>query len=410
MEKIKNVLLVFLSFTMCLLCYVSLAAMSGKGITMPSWIKINEYRAPNEDSTVYQTAALPYRISVISDGSVHTEQGIDKDDYIYNDCEKLIMEALGSMDEPNECSFVQYRDAALDKSLVIHYNGNMPVWILQMWSGREDGFDGLCRFIVLTKDAAKGVEIYFREANTEKYYKASTSADMAALDEVMAKYVKDNGQIASLANMDILSKENSVLKTYDINREVWAPGQEREEELLRAFKMNPYLAKDYRESSGAKVYVEDDNIVKMSPDGRISYTTKGDGIALFDEDRSLNNKEKTALALNKLKEISSFVYADMPQVSMEAADFKDDEDEAQIGVVIKIDGVPADESALSAGIVIKNSLIVRMWFDVPGIYETGESAVMSDTMAKAAYRKDGRYEIMYTEKSGSLTAVNSFAK
>ena len=123
MEKFKNFLVVFLSFTMCLLCFATLIVMSGGDADLRSiFIDETEYENAEKEKTVYKNMAIPYRISVIAGENVYTEQGVSKNSQFFKDCEKLLLEAVGSMSHLEECTPEQYSEAIRSKSLVFTLN------------------------------------------------------------------------------------------------------------------------------------------------------------------------------------------------------------------------------------------------------------------------------------------------
>ena len=405
MEKIKNFLVVLLAMTMCLLCFVTLIVMSGTNLSIKSiFTDETEYENPDSQKTVYKNMSIPYRISVVQGETVYTEQGITRTSQCYKDCEKLLFEAVGSMSQLEECTREEYMDAIGSKSLVFSLSGRLPLYLMQMWSGGVDKYENCTSAVALVRES-KGVKVYFAD-DSGKYYRSQTSSANAVIDEIIAGYTMSNGIIVDGM---VLSEKPLSLPAYVINNEAsFETGVE--ESLLRAFGFNPYFAKTYQEPDGDKIYVEEDNVLSVSGDGSMTYRSSGVGMVLKN-DGTATKHESVALASNKLYEISSILYADHPEITADIIGVKENDGEISINAIIKLGGVPVSEDISSAGVIVRNGGIVKMWIDMPVVTEDALVTVMSDTMAESLHDKDnGRYEIIYTEEKGKLVPVNSFVE
>ena len=406
MEKIKNFLVVLLALTMCLLCFVTLIVMSGTNLSIKSiFTDETEYENEGAEKTVYKNMAMPYRISVVQGETVYTEQGITRTSQCYKDCEKLLFEAVGSMSQLEECTGEEYLSAIGSKSLVFSLNGKLPLYLMQMWSGGADKYENRTSTIALVRES-KGVKVYFADDDSGAFYRSQTSSANAVIDELIANYTMSNGVIKDGM---VLSEKAVSLPSYIINNETSFESG-REESLLRAFSLNPYFAKTYQEPDGDKIYVEEDNVLSVSRDGSMTFRSSGDGMVLKNEGTATKH-ESVALAANKLYEISSILYADHPEITADIVGVEENDDEISINAIIKLGGVPVSEDISSAGVIVRNGGIVRMWIDMPDVIEDAFVTVMSDTMAKSLHDKDnGRYEIIYIEEKGRLVPANSFVE
>ena len=407
MEKFKNFLVVFLSFTMCLLCFATLIVMSGGDADLRSiFIDETEYENAEKEKTVYKNMAIPYRISVIAGENVYTEQGVSKNSQFFKDCEKLLLEAVGSMSQLEECAPEQYSEAIRSKSLVFTLNGRLPLYLMQMWSGGTDGYENQTSTIALVRES-KGIKVYFTDDETGKCYSSQTSSANAVIDELIANYAGDNGTFVSET---LLSDNPPKAMEYMTDEQETAIDEGKMEDILRVFSINPYIAKTYQAPGGDRVYVEEDDVLSVSTEGSITYRASEGGIALK-HDGTITEHESVGLAANKLAEISALLYSDMPYVSADIVSVEKQQDEIHIGGIIKLDGIPVSEDVYSAGVIVRDGVIVRMWIDMPGIYPGEMKTLLSDVMAHSINdEKDGRYEVIYMMENGILTPVNAFVE
>ncbi len=407
MEKFKNFLVVFLSFTMCLLCFATLIVMSGNDIDLRNILTDEiEYENPEKEKTVYKNMAIPYRISVITGENVYTEQGVSKNSQFFKDCEKLLLEAVGSMSQPEECSYDQYDKALQSKSLVFTLNGRLPLYLMQMWSGSTDGYENQTSTVALVRES-KGVKVYFMDDETGKCFSSQTSSANAVIDELIANYAGDNGNfISGRVYSDVAPKAME----YAVTENDTALFEGRMEDIQRAFGINPYISKTYQAPGGDKVYVEEDDVLTVSGDGSMTYRASEGGIVLK-ENGSATEHESVGLAANKLAEISALLYSDMPYASADIISVKKQDDEIHIGGIIKLNGIPVSEDVYSAGVIVRDGVIIRMWIDIPSVAESQMKSLMSDVMAMSVNDdKDGRYEIIYMMENGILTPVNALVE
>jgi len=407
MEKFKNFLVVLLSITMCLLCFATLIVMSGSEVSLRSIFEDEiEYDPVEKEKTVYKNMAVPYRISVVSGDTVYTEQGVSKTSQFFKDCEKLLLEAVGSMSELEECTLSEYNEALGSKSLIFTLNGKLPLYLMQMWSGSTDGYENQTSTVALVRES-KGIKVYFKDDGDGKCYFSQTSSANAVIDELIASYAGNNGILSSGA---VLSSDTLKAPVYEINGEAAGLDENKTEKLLRAFGLNPYFAKTYQESDGDKIYIEEDDVLSVSAEGSVTYRASEGGIALM-EDGSASEHESVALAANKLAEISALLYADNPDISADVVSVRKEGDEIHIGGIIKLGGIPLSEDVCSAGIIVRGGMIIRMWLDMPNIFAGEIRTLMSDTMAKAvSSKKECRFEIIYVMENGKLVPVNSFVE
>ena len=151
-------------------------------------------------------------------------------------------------------------------------------------------------------------------------------------------------------------------------------------------------------------------MLSVSTEGSITYRASEGGIALK-HDGTITEHESVGLAANKLAEISALLYSDMPYVSADIVSVEKQADEIHIGGIIKLDGIPVSEDVYSAGVIVRDGVIIRMWIDMPGIYPGEMKTLLSDVMAHGINDgKDGRYEIIYMMEKGALTPVNAFVE
>ncbi|MBQ6867113.1 MAG: hypothetical protein IJO16_00375 [Clostridia bacterium] len=406
MEKIKNFLVVLLSLTMCLLCFATLIVMSGSEISLRSILKDEiEYESGKTEKTFYKNMAIPYRISVVTGGTVYTEQGVSRTSQFFKDCEKLLLEAVGSMLELEECSLPDYNEAIGSKSLIFTLNGKLPLYLMQMWSGSVDGYENQTSTVALVRES-KGIKVYFRD-DGGKCYRSQTSSANAVIDELIANHTGSNG---ILENGTVFSENTLKAMSYQINENKTGLDENKVEDVLKAYGFNPYFAQTYQEPDGDKVYIEEDDVLSVSADGSMVYRSSESGIILKDGG-SVTEHESVALAVNKLGEISGLLYAEHPEISADVVSVEKNDDEIHIGSVIKLNGIPISEDVCSAGVIVKNGSIVRMWIDVPSVIELEMKTLMSDTMAKAVSgKKDSRFELIYIMEEGQLVPVNSFVE
>lgn len=412
MRGFKNAALVCLTASMCVLCYLTLILMGGEdtGAILSNIIKKKDLAVTYQSGGgTHIIAAVPYRISVITEGSIYTQNAVLKSSDIYKSTERFFFEAIGSMHDTRICTKKEWETAVTKKGILVSFSGKLPMSLMKAWaesSGTEPYEIKLAGFSYDNQ----GVSFFFKDELTGICYKSKTSAAQLSFDEISEKYKGDNGvflkdavKIYGDVDIEVLSKNTKNARVYSISGDKYSFEASDEDSILKSFDINPYFAKSYQESTGVKVYVEEGHILKADLLGRLTYSATGGGIRLNTDNKALSYEEVCARSINKLWEISEVLLKNKSNMNIDVMSVKKNTDSIEILCALKIDGISIYSSSFGIGAIIKGEEMTNIWFDIPNITQTGEITLMSDVMAANIEKSQrGSMEIIYKQQDTSL--------
>jgi len=198
-------------------------------------------------------------------------------------------EALGSSGEPGEVSAKRWENALHGEGVFFDYLYEQSVSSMARWLGVEISTDVSLhtarRFCLSVEQDA--VALYYVRALDGKAYRCDTALDGDRLSERLSLYAPNGALFAFEAGdeyenidpyyciMDSLEEVSAISGTnplLSIDSSV----------ILEDFGMNPLVASHYYEADGTAVFVEDEQNLRITGDGRVIYSRMrgDDGIDL----------------------------------------------------------------------------------------------------------------------------------
>lgn len=234
----------------------------------------------NTESGDYKVAAKPVVMAVM--GDVGTRYAAKYDDSqlasFYERTANIVGEALGSARLPESCSEREWRNALTQPGIYWDYKVEIPISTLVKWLGmstiNENG-DCADRFAAVINELG-GVDVYY--ANSKGYYKCGTAAMADSIGVVMQEFLP-NGAYFAFESEEVKEMVDPytliVPKLADkyLVESVNVIENERIKEQTAEFLGISLLGgTSYSEKNGTVVYVGVNGIMRVSADGRLSYS------------------------------------------------------------------------------------------------------------------------------------------
>ena len=407
MKRIKSVILVLLTFSMCFLCYATLMVSSGRGINyIFGEFSVQNGKSDGKESE-YKASAVPAKISVAGEHILFTEENITVKSEIYKDCERFITEAIGSMSSVEEITAEQYKEAVFQNSLIVKYSGEIPLFMLSEWSGGHISDRFSVRIMGFSK-SEWDIYAYFKDEASEKYYRSKTAAGVQFLADIAEKYRTQNAVFAEkyISDFDgneaeVLCTESPVVNILQIKEGSYAFDDGKEEDILRILGINPYLAKSYQESSDVRIYVEGDGVLRADTQGRLTYSASESGI----ETGAVDGKETALAAVDKLYELASVLYGENTDMRFDIDEVKTDGSDADVQCVLKYGGISLEGDRFGAGVSVSDGKIIKLWIDNPYLEKSEYLTVLSTADAAALKPDKSSFETVYIWQNGLFMPI-----
>ena len=187
------------------------------------------------------------------------------------------------------------------KSVYFMYPFAYPSTLYAQFLGIETAnlpIESVCRFAVTTSGNAN---VYLEDYKSGKVYRIETKENAEPISALLSRIQSSNSSDSPIINYSFdlrfdqtLGSQKIVLaptvpvytvspKTPRISAKNPLSDIDREtvEAILLAFRMNPGGVREYPEVSGTRVFVDNAGILKISPDGLLTYqSTRSEGLSL----------------------------------------------------------------------------------------------------------------------------------
>lgn len=189
----------------------------------------------------------------------------------------LFQEALGSATEVGIAAEKTLRDALDAPSLHLDLTTRLPLAAVALWLGEETELDREVRSMSLTAGEGDAATLYLRSESGE-IYRCETALPSSALRTVCDAAAPNNSCFAYETNYDPLAPYTVLTDQTPQLRDITAalPAGYTAYNLLTALDFNAHTLFRYQESSGTEVVEESPRTLRISPDGTVSYSTRGD--------------------------------------------------------------------------------------------------------------------------------------
>ena len=202
---------------------------------------------------------------------------VSREDPLLGQIAPLFQEALGSATELGAAADKTLRDALDTPGLYLDLTGQLPLEAAAAWLGEGTALDREVRSLALTCEEEGNAVLYLRSQEGD-IFRYATALPVSAVEAVCAD-LPPNGSIfayegnyATLAPYTVLVAEAEEMPV--LRGEL--PAAYSAYNLLTALDFNAHTVFRYTESSGAEVVEESPRTLRISPDGLVSFTSRGE--------------------------------------------------------------------------------------------------------------------------------------
>lgn len=351
-----------------------------------------------EEDAGYTAAARPLRVVVTPEAGLHCAVLYDKTalDAAYADFSGSLGMALGSSGEPQAVAEAEWETALSASGVYFDFQGDQLLSVLAEWLGAPlSGGAGshTARRLCLVRDG-DGVALYYARARESgEYYRCTTKLLWSAVSEQLDGYSPNGAQFNfELDEPFSLVDPCAVLLTGQQTVPALTASNptlsgDVSETAMQTFGMNSVLASRYPETDGTQVCVEGDSVLRLAPDGRVSYTgaPKEDETARLSEAAAIELGRRVCAqtvgaSSGEAELMLTFIYQDK-----DTGDYTLRFDYIVNGLPVAFsDGGSAAELTISGGAVTAASLVYRGY-----AYAGGEERPLPPMLAAAAAQASG---------------------
>ena len=188
----------------------------------------------------------------------------------------LFQEALGSATELGAAADKTLRDALEEPGLYLDLTSQLPLEVAAAWLGEEAALERDVRSMALTCEEEDAV-LYLRSEAGE-VFRYATALPASAVREVCAGLSPNGSTFAYETNYAPLAPYTVLVAAAEdapvVRGEL--PAAYSVYNLLTALDFNAHPLFRYTESSGAEVVEESPRTLRVSPDGAVSFTSRGE--------------------------------------------------------------------------------------------------------------------------------------
>lgn len=289
-EKLKNALIVGNLLLLGVLFFLNLAINLQLSPSMgPLYRLTQRMRGQSVQETVASATggpvALPYRMAAVKDGEVCGLQEQEDITLLYDKVRPLLIEAVGSAEQPEKISAERYLALATKgKALRLEYDGEIPLYLFRVWANASpEGFNTAFSNLSICEDDNR-IWLVFQQAGQAAYYRCATEAGTDLLFEILRAYSPNDVYFAGKDQaFSMLSADELIFPgVYQLNSYQFSAPEAIDEKnagaVLEAFEMNRYQASPYQEADGAAVYVQGGAVLRFEKEGRVVFTQQnGEG-------------------------------------------------------------------------------------------------------------------------------------
>lgn len=409
-EKGKNIALVLLFALMIFLLYLSLTIGAEEG-SGGMFGRTPGGSASGDDAELTPQMAVEMRkIAVCTPTGVYLPQSGEQKEELRAAVSSIYAEALGSAGETREITRQQYYDALSFPALYLGFDTGVPLELLLRWVGVEGGGQGTTLHSLVVTSGGERVTVAYYDAETRTYRAADTAAGVDRLTQVCSSWEGGNalfafqdGDFAALCGDEPVPAQALTAVEYNILPPDYLSTGSLPREVLTGFGYNPFLARVYDDASGDLVYVEENNVLRMSAQGDLTYTAGGQGIPL-----GLRAQESgdTALVLEGVRQLLAYLSEQTGAGGQYSLRQVIEEESGAIQLVFDLflDGCPVSAREPAAHATVEEGRITYLRLS-PRRYEAaGEKGLLPARQAAAALQggHNLRLDVRYSEKTAGV--------
>lgn len=199
------------------------------------------------------------------------------DDPLLEQIIPLFQEALGSASETGASAELTLRSALDSPCLYLDLTTQLPLEAVAAWLGETVGFSREVRSMALTSEQEDTATLYLRSESGD-IFRYNTALPVSAVREVCGSQTSNGSIFAYESNYAPLAPYTVlVAETPDAPAvQTELPAAYSVYNLLTALDFNAHPLFRYTESSGAEVVEESPRTLRVSPDGAVSFTSRGE--------------------------------------------------------------------------------------------------------------------------------------
>lgn len=369
---------------------------------------------------VLQPLGAAVRTQAASDtATLYTAPSREAASAVFDRASLMLTQALESAAEPSLITSDHWQ-AVLDAPMVmLDFGGAVGLDTLAylMGAGLPEGLEGRLRWLVM---ASVEDTLWLCYRSEERgIYAMQTQLDGQSLENLCGQYEPDGSFFAyerglgEARNVLLVKQERMypVVTTALLEDELTQTEYDRMlAAVLEGLGFNSYTVRSYTESDGTKVYMEDERVLRLDADGRISFT---DGLAMITagepdvEARAARIGEASRLA----ESVLSVWLGDAGFYLMDAA-FDEETGEYNVTLGLEIGGeVLIPEQGFGLRVAFRGSRMVAADF-VLRSYRMGSTSrtLMPAAQALAAAGGKAGFGVYYVEVKESTIAPGWYVK
>ena len=214
-------------------------------------------------------------------GGIYAAPGRNEAYAVFEKASLLLGEALESAGEPSLVTSGRWQELLDAPMILVDFGGTVKLETLAhlMGVGIADGLEGRLRWLMLSGAEGRLWLCYRSEARG--IYVMPTTIACGALESICGQYEPGGGFFAYERGLgearDVLlmkaERTYPVLTTAQLSAELEEAEYDRMlAAVLEGLGFNSYTVRSYTESDGTKVYVEDERVARLTPEGKVSFT------------------------------------------------------------------------------------------------------------------------------------------
>lgn len=202
---------------------------------------------------------------------------VGEDDLLVQQVIPLFREALGSAAELEAAAHQDFQDALAGTAIYVDFNTQLPLTAVAACLGETAGTDRPIRAIALAAGQVEGVAMYLRSEDGG-LFRCATALPVSAVEAICASVQPNGSSFAYETNYTALEPYTLLAARVSQPPELQAdlPAGYNHYNLLTALDFNAHTNFWYTDRDGAVVVEESPRTLRISPDGAVSFTSRGE--------------------------------------------------------------------------------------------------------------------------------------
>ncbi|MBE6912060.1 MAG: hypothetical protein E7473_06010 [Ruminococcaceae bacterium] len=425
-ERIKNVLICVLLLSMVYLTYLVWFFDSPFGKLTFAGLFGNEeenymiYEGTRSDTENF--GIRPIGVFVRDDaggrGAIYESGAADS---LYRALRDELAGVVMNMEESVVVTADEWRDALLSKGVFLDYFGNLPTESLCLWLGRRSGDEKICARYFMFSVEDKNVLMYTKNSKSGEVRKFVSSypsdkllekiSSLTAVKNASLAIEEKEPEFGILDDETLIMENRAKLSQVSVSNAFKTFRTETTNACLAAFKLRDGNSGTYAEQDGTVVYVADMVILKISPEGIVTYTDSRDfadetlGIEVEYEGEAPTLAEKTETA----RSLASAIISALPgRGGLYIEDVTENRDKVEVTFGRTVNGVPVKmkDTSYFMRVRVENKMVKSAKLNLRYYEATSNTTdIFSEKIAAAAMggkNQKGSLRLLYRDSGESV--------